>query len=66
MIEVRERVVLVQERSEIELPDESVLVTASTGEKVSTWRDKLKKKNYSSTYLMHEFKLFTILCFIYY
>jgi len=43
VIEVRERVILAQDRSEIELPDESFLVTASTGEKVSRWRDILKK-----------------------
>ena len=43
VIEVRERVVLVQEKSEIELPDESFLVTASTGEKVCRWIDTLEK-----------------------
>lgn len=46
VIEVRERVVLVQQRSEIELPNESFLVTASTGEKVSRWSDTLKKTNF--------------------
>lgn len=57
MIEARERVVLVQQRSEIELPNESFLVTASTGEKVSRWSDTLKKKYlFSSTYLMHDVK----------
>jgi len=44
VIEVKERVVLVQERSEIKLPDESFLVTASTGEKVSRRRGKLEEK----------------------
>lgn len=34
VIDVRERVVLVQEKSEIEMPHESFLVTARTGEKV--------------------------------
>ena len=45
VIEVRERVVLVQQRSKIELPNESFLVTASTGEKVSSWR-YISKKQY--------------------
>ena len=34
VVEVRERVVLVQEKSELELPDESFLVTGVTREKV--------------------------------
>jgi len=55
VIEVRERVILVQDRSEIELPDESFLVTANTGEKVSRWRDILKKKLFHlSTCLFNE------------
>ena len=43
VIEVRERVVLVQERSEIQPPDDSFLVTSSTGEKVKRRRDELDK-----------------------
>ena len=43
VIEVRERVVLVQEKCEIQLPNDSFLVTASTGEKVSRSRIDTKE-----------------------
>ena len=36
VLEVKERVILVQERSELETPDDSYGVIASTGEKVKT------------------------------
>lgn len=43
VIEVRDRVVLVQDRSDIQQPDDSFLVTSSTGEKVKRRRDELNK-----------------------
>lgn len=36
VVEVKERVVLVQDRSEIHTPSDSYMVTASTGEKVNS------------------------------
>ena len=57
VIEVSERVVLVQERSKIEPPDESFLVTASTGEKVKqVERYLLEKKCFIRllNYLVHD------------
>ena len=42
VIEARERVVLVQEKSELELPDDSFMVTGVTGEKVKRRKFGLK------------------------
>lgn len=44
VIEARERVVLVQEKSELELPDDSFMVTGVTGEKVKRRKFGLKLK----------------------
>lgn len=44
VIEAKERVVLVQEKSELELPDDSFVVTGGTGEKVKRRKFGLKLK----------------------
>ena len=44
MIEAKERVVLMQEKSELELPGDSFVVTGVTGEKVKRRKFGLKLK----------------------
>jgi len=47
VLEVKERVILVQERNELETPDDSYGVTASTGEKVKTSSSFLNNLSFS-------------------
>lgn len=52
MVEVGERVVLVQEKSELELPNESFLVTGVTGEKVKLEEEGWAKAKTDNKLLM--------------